>query len=154
MVGYDLLVKMRKLLKRVLIVILFPLRWYLDIDKVNKRYQKKRDKLTSEKAEYLIARGIARYVVKYQRDEVRIHSADWVDVEQVGGMNFEFIALSMLNKKERMAYYELELSNQDVQERIIEHLKKYKKIRVSKEQDEIHDWDKREYRHTYHISYR
>lgn len=152
---YDIMQRLKETTNRIIRILLKPVGIFFTVERANKGYLRRQNKLSLDKCEYLVARGIAKYVIKYKDQELAIHSAKSVDTNYMGGHEFRSLIWLGFNAKENMARHKLNLTDTEVQNRIIAKLKTFKKVKVEEIQlEKPQIYSASEYRCTYQISYR
>jgi hypothetical protein len=115
-------VKMSKALVNLWYWLMKPLAYFFSSDKVNKRYEKKKEKITEQQAIKWIAEDIMRYVIKY-KTEIEILICDFASSYDFDSdCTFYTRPYYIKRSKTRMAFYKFE-RDVEFQEKIISYIK-------------------------------
>lgn len=132
-----------------------PIAYFFSTEKRNRRYNKKKSKITEDQAIKWIAEDIAKYMIRNKSDkEFSFIVADYMSENDFSGYysikNLDNYVLR--TPKAKMAYYKF---NKDIvfQEKVFQSLKQYNMFCFEEEVEMFSGWKKiKDYQKTYHIS--
>jgi hypothetical protein len=137
---YKLKIKIVKLLSRFWYWMLTPLSWYYSTEKINKRYDKKKNKITEDQAVKWISEDIVRYLIKNKKSNIELIIADYADSDYFNsGVSFNGIAPYYIKRdKSKMAYYKFDRKKISLTNKVLIALTKYDEITIQ-------DWELEKY---------
>lgn len=150
---YKTKLKLKKNIVKFWYWLMKPIAYFFTTEKIDKRYEKKKAKITEEQAIKWMAEDIARYVIKYNRKQ-EILICDYANEEYFWrGCNLRYNSPYFKRDKTRMAYHKFKMTI-ELQEKIIDEVKKMKELKVEERVD-TYTWQRIEnYKKTYIISNR
>lgn len=141
MILYKLKVLIISTLADIWYWLMTPLALYYSKERINKRYEKKRSKITEEQAIKWIAEDIARYLIQNKKSSIDILICEYANDDHfcsecdLTGAAPYFIK----RKKTKMAFYKFNRTL-EFQEKIINKLKSMKTIKVTQKVEDFSSW--------------
>jgi hypothetical protein len=117
-----------------------PIAYFFTNEKMDKRYNKKLNKITEQQAVKWIAEDIVRYIIKHNKSTIDILICDYASEDDFwNDCTLKQRPYYIKRDKTRMAYYKFKM---DIafQERIIEYIKSCKDIDVKEETQHFSSW--------------
>lgn len=147
---YKIRVDMRKYLIDFWYFLMKPIAYFFTTEKINKRYAKKKAKITEAQAVQWMAEDIVQYMIKHKSKET-FFICDYASKDDFGnGYTLSSAYYLFKRAKTKMAFYKFKI-DADFQEKVIEYIRSLNLVNI-KEEIETFSWQHiKNYKKTVHL---
>lgn len=120
-----------------------PLAYFFTTEKINARYNKKKAKITKDKAIKWIAEDMVRHVLERKNNEIDLLICDYASEDSFwSDCSFYTKPYYITRPKSKMAFYKFKKWNVELQIKLIKELQKYKDITITETVETFSNWER------------